>query len=73
MNNNTKVPVVTYDEIGSLFTKIALKDQGFLILVLTAAKRAGCDLAPEDLATLAEWGREIRTLAMDSSENDGCQ
>ena len=54
--------MISSEEIGSILTKVALADQGFLILILAAVKMSSCDLPPADLAKLAEWQEHIDTL-----------
>ena len=62
MSTNTENTIPTPEEIGKLLTKIALADQGFLILLLTAAAKAAHALSSEEHAILAEWGRMIQTM-----------
>ena len=63
----------TMEEIGSILTKIALADQGFLALLQLAAGKAACNLSQEDLAKLAAWGKNVQALSTGSSEGDTCQ
>ena len=62
MNVNAEIHVVSSEEVGSIITKLALADQGFLVLLLTAASKVECDLSPEDFRKLVIWGKSVCML-----------
>ena len=72
MNTITETHIVSPEEVGTIITKLALADQGFLVLLLTAASKVECHLPPEDFRKLAVWGKNVHTLGASSSDDHSC-
>ena len=62
MEHNTPKCDISLNEIGTILTKLAVADEGFLTLLLVAASKTACTLPPEDYTKLAQWGKTIRIL-----------
>ena len=49
--------------IGSILTRIAISDQGFLVLILAAASKTAYELSQEERKKLEEWREAVQTAA----------
>lgn len=54
--------MITAEDAGNIFARLAIADEAFLAYALQAASNAGDSLIFDDLENLEKWARFIRIL-----------